>query len=125
MNKTDLNYLRSRLDTFSTLPSYIAALHACGIRPNTKQPARQHSKKALYFAVCGDAIKIGVSIDPEARLQTLQTGTPGPLRLIATLPKMGSRESECHQRLSHLALGGEWFRYTEEIDQLIKELSNE
>lgn len=84
---------------------------------------RLHSNKSLYFAQCGDAIKIGVSSDPNVRIETLQTGAPGKVTLVAAIQKAGDKESECHRRLAHLRIHGEWFRYTEEIDQLIQELS--
>lgn len=84
---------------------------------------RVYSNKSLYFAQCGDAIKIGASSDPNIRIETLQTGAPGKLTLVAVIPKSGDKESECHKRLAHLHLHGEWFRYTEEVDRLIRELS--
>lgn len=84
---------------------------------------RRHSEKALYFAQCGDAVKIGVSSTPDVRVETLQTGAPGRLTLLAVIPKSGDKEADCHKTLNHLRIHGEWFRYTEEIDALIRELS--
>lgn len=77
--------------------------------------------KYLYFIQCGDAVKIGISGSPSARLEALATGAPGKLYLIAMIEKSGHREKECHNRLSHLHIHGEWFRYTNEVDELIKE----
>ncbi len=93
------------------------------VRP-ARLTRRLHSSKSLYFALCGDAVKIGVSSSPESRLDALQVGAPSKLYLLATIPEMGKKEAECHRRLAHLQLHGEWFRYTEEVDNLIKELQN-
>lgn len=92
-------------------------------RYNLPDLSRLKVNKALYFVRCGDAVKIGVSVDPNVRLEALQTGAPGKLTLMAVIPKAGPRENECHQRLEHLRIHGEWFRYGFEIDALIKELS--
>lgn len=86
-------------------------------------PANRLSKnKYLYFIRCGDAVKIGMSSDPESRMQILSTGAPGKLYLLAKIPNSGNIEAECHRKLSHLRINGEWFRYTNEIDRLISEL---
>lgn len=78
----------------------------------------------LYFIRCGDTVKIGRATYPEMRLTELQTGAPGRLYLLAHFPNMGHKEKECHKRLAHLRVHGEWFWHTEEIDALIKELEN-
>lgn len=83
---------------------------------------RLAKNKALYFIACGDAVKIGMSSHPEDRLDRIAVGAPGKLRLLAKIPNMGHRESECHRRLKHLHTRGEWFRYTEEVDALISGL---
>lgn len=75
----------------------------------------------LYFIACGDLVKIGRSVDPASRLTALATGAPGELRLLATFPNLGARESECHRRLQHLKVHGEWFLRTGEVDSLIRE----
>jgi len=78
--------------------------------------------KHLYFIGCGDAVKIGVSNDPEQRMIDLSTGAPGPLKLLASFPGKGGKEGEYHKLLKHIHLHGEWFRHTYEVDSLIKEL---
>lgn len=83
---------------------------------------RLAKNKSLYFIACGDAVKIGVSFHPEARLNAIAVGAPGALTLLAKLPRMGHVETDCHKRLEHLHLHGEWYRYTTEIDALIQEL---
>jgi len=83
---------------------------------------RLSQNKYLYFIGCGDAVKIGVSSDPNGRLEALATGAPGRLHLIAMIPKSGHLESKCHKKIAHLHIHGEWFQYTSEINSLIKEL---
>lgn len=77
----------------------------------------------LYFIGCGDAVKIGRSKDPSARLDSLATGAPGKLRLIAKVPNAGHREGYCHKALAEFRIHGEWYRHTSEVDALIKEMS--
>lgn len=97
--------------------AYIKAKHgAVGFTNRLAQ------NKYLYFIGCGDVVKIGMSSDPNARLEILATGAPGKLELIAMIPKAGNLEARCHKRLAHLHIHGEWFRHTSEIDILIKEL---
>lgn len=84
---------------------------------------RLAQNKYLYFIKCGDAVKIGMSSDPESRMQTLATGAPGKLFLLAKIPNSGGLEAECHKKLSHIHITGEWFRYTDEIVRLIGELN--
>lgn len=87
--------------------------------------ARKHSHKSLYFVLCGDAVKIGVSADPDFRLSTLQTGAPGRLTLLAAIPNRGEDESKYHKIFDHLRIHGEWYRYTEEIAHAISQLQSE
>lgn len=84
---------------------------------------RQAKNKYLYFIACGDAVKIGISDNPEARLKELQTGAPARMRIIAKFEQRGQDEATLHNQLAHLHLYGEWFRHTSEIDDLIKSLA--
>lgn len=87
------------------------------------RPSRPTSAKYLYFIACGDAVKVGVSSDPENRMKELRAGAPGPLRIVAKFEQRGRDEGALHKRIAHLRLYGEWFRHTEEVDALIRELS--
>jgi hypothetical protein len=63
----------------------------------------------------GVPFKVGISKNPKSRLDQLQTGSPMRLSLHIGDLLAGSdgREREfettIHRRLSHLAVGGEWF----------------
>jgi hypothetical protein len=65
---------------------------------------------AVYFARCGDRVKIGFSIDPQARLGILQSGNPEPLTLVGWMPGTQDSERNLHQQFSALHVRGEWFR---------------
>lgn len=72
------------------------------------------------IAICGpdnrylDRVKVGISADPHARRDTLQTGCPDELQ-VATLFPVPNRdiaralERAFHEAQSHCALHGEWF----------------
>lgn len=107
------NEMRAKIDAFRNKTRM-------GNKPFANRLAKN---KYLYFIACGDNVKIGVSSDPNARLETLATGAPGPLYLIAAIPNAGHREAEFHKRFAHLRTHGEWFVYNDEIHEAIKELS--
>lgn len=56
-------------------------------------------------------IKLGRAVDPAKRLQTLQTGHPEVLRLLAVEPCGNDEEAEktLHQHCAAFRLRGEWF----------------
>ena len=60
----------------------------------------------IYFAqLPGGSIKIGTTVDVEARLQSLESHYGTELALLATMPGDRSVEAEIHERFSHLRLG--------------------
>lgn len=63
-----------------------------------------------------NACKIGFSANPKARLQQLQTGCPNLLTLYNTIPGTFQDEKTLHQRFSSNKLFGEWFYFTQEIN---------
>jgi len=79
----------------------------------------------IYFIRSLDAVKIGYSANPAIRLQALQTANPNRLELLYSFPSLQCREKQIHEELSHLNIGGEWFKYNDEIRQYIKELQEQ
>ena len=69
-------------------------------------------------------IKIGRSIDPEKRKDSLQTASPIKLRIKAILPGDSKTESGLHEMFSHLRGQGEWFRYTDELKWFLRAIQN-
>lgn len=64
-------------------------------------------------------IKIGIGIDPEARLETLQTGNPRSLVLLGGMPGGINAERILHARFMAQRLRGEWFERSPLLDDLI------
>lgn len=59
--------------------------------------------------------KIGYSLDPNARLATLQTGCPYPLSLVGTIEGGREKERETHAMFEQYRMEGEWFVLNKEI----------
>lgn len=76
---------------------------------------------SVYFITCrqANAVKIGHSIDPHARMQEIQVGCPLPVRLEAEIPGGPCEERALHQRLDGLRLRGEWFQINPLVEALI------
>lgn len=54
-------------------------------------------------------IKIGTSRDVRNRVNSLQTGCPYNLEILATRPGGVREEAELHRRFRHARLRGEWY----------------
>ncbi len=86
-------------------------------------PARQ---QYVYFVQQGEdgPIKIGLSVDPEKRLSSLQVSTSEPLYLRAATPGDWSVEEGLHQHFAHLHIQGEWFRPGPDLLRLLAYLGD-
>lgn len=82
--------------------------------------------KQLYLIFARDVgrVKIGLSSDPNKRLQQLQTSAPVNLELFAfkKFKNAPIKETTLHERFKHKRVHGEWFEL-DDIDyvQLLKE----
>ena len=71
--------------------------------------------------------KIGMSLDPEMRLRTLQTGNPLPLSLLSThdVQDMRSAEMSVHQRFENQRVPNasvrEWFEFSDGAGEVERE----
>jgi len=74
----------------------------------------------VYFIRSGDTVKIGMTVDPAARLRTLQTSHHVLLDLLAAVPAHAALESAIHAKFSDLRGEGEWFRLNDELIAFIK-----
>lgn len=63
----------------------------------------------VYFIDDGTAVKIGIALDPLARLDALQTGNPRRLDLIGSIEGDLGDERVLHDRFAAHRLVGEWF----------------
>ena len=68
-----------------------------------------------YVIAGGDTglVKIGKSVDVQARLSSLQSGSPVPLRLLRVI--RFDCEQLMHRRFDHLRTRGEWFAFDERM----------
>jgi hypothetical protein len=78
-----------------------------------------------YFVQDGDAIKIGSSTNPEARIKTLQTGLHRELKVLAIVPQEIAGEFETHQRFAHHRIRGEWFRAGADLLRFIRHITRQ
>jgi len=81
-------------------------------------------KGYVYFiqGMCGGAIKVGYSANPEKRLRELQTGYPDTLKILLMIPGNESTEHTLHRQFEASRLKGEWFRPDDYIIARIKDL---
>jgi hypothetical protein len=75
----------------------------------------------IYFAICGDFVKIGFSRSIEHRKKRYYTENPLPV--IFVHQEQGTYETEnlVHKRFSHLRVRREWFHKTQELLDYIEE----
>lgn len=69
----------------------------------------------VYFAECGELIKIGFSRDIASRRRGLATSAPGEIRFIHVERGTYRTEKDLHRRFAAARAHGEWFRKTPEL----------
>lgn len=87
-------------------------------RPRLVIPPRDISQ-SVYFVQDGDAIKIGIGMDPAFRLTHLQVGNPRLLTLLGSYKASRTEESALHERFKSHHIRGEWFRDHPALRELI------
>lgn len=78
----------------------------------------------VYFARCADFIKIGKSVDPEARLKSFSPWLPFPIELQAEVDGGIGLEKAIHREFASDRYRGEWFRITPRLLALIEDVKN-
>ena len=91
------------------------------------QREKNNSDFFIYFIQSekGGAIKIGLSKNPEERLNELQTSTPYKLKLLAKIKGDISKERELHRRFARYRIRGEWFEASNELLSYIEQIKEE
>ena len=74
----------------------------------------------LYLISAGDHIKVGIAMDVEKRVRSIQTGCPVPISVL----KVYEKSNEVEERMIHALLGdlrtnGEWFLLTDELVSIL------
>ncbi|WP_051848611.1 MULTISPECIES: GIY-YIG nuclease family protein [unclassified Streptomyces] len=78
-------------------------------------PKPRTSNLALVYAIRDRRtrhIKIGISVDPEKRLSSMQTGSPAGMDLLWTGTGGRPAEAYLHGRFADRRIRGEWFDFT-------------
>jgi hypothetical protein len=77
----------------------------------------------IYVIIAPESniMKIGVSSDPQRRLDNLRGSFPFPLEILYVIPKASYREErKLHWELREHRLQGEWFEVTPESMRLLR-----
>lgn len=76
----------------------------------------------VYFAKCGDEVKIGYSTDVRKRVESLAIGNAARIEIIGVVAGEPWLEGRTHARLSHLRKRGEWFADCDELRRVLAEM---
>lgn len=76
----------------------------------------------VYFARCGDFVKIGFSQMPSQRVHDLAAGTPYDLKVLKIIPGNRQHEARLHDCLDEYHHRREWFRLTPELLAAIRRM---
>lgn len=88
----------------------------------TKAAGRKHEPVVYYAtAECGGAIKIGTTVNLALRMRNLSRGKV-PLHVVAAEPGNERLERAHHVRFKAAHIGGDYFWWTEEIEDHINSL---
>lgn len=96
-----------------------------GVQRNNEffRPKKPYLDRAVYFIVCNDEfVKIGFSDGKVlARIKSVIGGIPYPCQVALILHGKGHAfEQELHVHFNSARTKGEWFRFTPEIREFIK-----
>lgn len=73
----------------------------------------------VYIIRCGDFVKIGHSKNPKRRIKDMDACLPIEPILLATFPARRFLETRLHFHLRHHRVRSEWFRWCEEIAEIV------
>lgn len=94
-----------------------------GLNTPAPPPTPPRDPRFVYFILSSETnrMKIGIAADPWERLDTLRTGSPEELLLVAFIPATDARcmEREWHDRFAEDRLRGEWFNATLGLAQAV------
>lgn len=78
-------------------------------------------RKIYFIRPVGERgpVKIGCSVNPEKRRQSLQSARGAPLEIAASIPGTMIEEQRAHCLFWHDHLGGEWFEWSPVLQLLL------
>lgn len=94
-------------------------------RKDRPEPSPEKSQTYVYFVSDGSSIKIGISVDPESRVASLQTSHPSRLVLLGTQKGDHQLERHLHARFCAYRQLGEWFQDTPAIREHIANFADQ
>jgi hypothetical protein len=89
-------------------------------QPATISPIRS----MVYFIEGAGRVKIGWTSDLRGRLSALQSASPVPLRVLASLRASRHMELELHDRFAEFRLHGEWFELADPVRLYIESIGS-
>jgi hypothetical protein len=99
------------------LPNDPEVEHALGVLRDAR--AQREGKKGYVYCIAEQqrtlGVKVGYSVNPQARVAELQTGNPRPLALIGCFEGTEADERELHARFINDNLIGEWFTPSDDL----------
>lgn len=78
------------------------------------RPAKP-SERVYLIGTDDGPVKIGLTTNPGQRLESLQTGYPAKLKLLAIVPGGRSLERAYHRYFDEQRIHGEWFEPTDDM----------
>lgn len=82
--------------------------------------AYYQANRKIYFVQCGDFVKIGSADHVGSRLDSLTTGNPYPLKLLAAIWGSTTDERRLHRIFQSDRVKGEWFKFDFQIKEYLK-----
>jgi hypothetical protein len=97
------------------------------VAPELRRPKKAKSeytgkKGYIYFAKSGDLVKIGFASNPHRRVQELGTGNHNEIFLYDSFPSYQAAEKLLHRRFKADRVRGEWFRFSNDIEEFLEDL---
>lgn len=99
-----------------TLESWLSIATAPRDAPRyVATPPSPRRPQFVYLIQSSTRVKIGYSVDPQARMRDLQTARAGKLRLLRTYHGGRELENALHGHFAVYRMGGEWFEMRDDF----------
>jgi len=125
--QTGIRYLKrrvmvDRLEDYFSLSRNPMALHGLLLKPEDDWDLYDPAElRRVYLISNGLHIKVGVSIDPQSRMEALQTGSSLPLTLLYDMTGGFDLEAQLHERYKDRRVLGEWFALTsQDVEEIAR-----
>jgi hypothetical protein len=79
----------------------------------------------IYFIESGDYVKVGYTSDIKNRYKKYVTENPNQIKLLATFKGGYDTEKKIHRQLKEYHHRGEWFKFNDEVRELLIQIKKE